>query len=83
MNRTILFFIIVFSFIGNQAIARIGETSKQCKNRYGIATSFRGYNEWIRYVKDGFVISVRFYDDKAGVISFVKQVPMPLHPLIK
>ena len=76
MNRTVLFFIIVFSFIGNQAIARIGETPKQCLKRYGKPYSTKVFPDikevWNWYLKGGFDIRIFFYDGKAGVISFSK-----------
>jgi hypothetical protein len=60
------------------ARARLGESEKQCENRYGTPTGtdvdpLLGDQKSVLYKKNGFVIRITFLNGRAGSIRFEKE----------
>jgi hypothetical protein len=67
-------FAILIASLCTQAFARLGETEKQCTERYGkpahqLIAEKPATSSW-QYEKDGFTIHVQFINGKAASISY-------------
>jgi len=67
---TLTIILIMFASLCQQVTARIGETPKQCQDRYGKPVKTDKAKEELQYLKDEILITVRFYNGMADYISF-------------